>query len=183
MRTLIAAMAAAVMFGPSVSLAADDKSPKNSEQAGAMDCDHPHADEGNASAKTDWRKAVVRGEKIDKPVNIRLADLIASPDKENGKPVVVEGKVRRACTRMGCWMELAEAEQGPGVRVTFKNYGFFVPLDSAGAKAKVAGTVRIVNLSEAAAAHYRAEGARVPADSNGSRREVQLVASGVELRR
>ena len=44
-----------------------------------------------------------------------------------------EAKVRRACEKKGCWMELAGAEGiGPGMRVTFKDYGFFVPKDSRG---------------------------------------------------
>jgi hypothetical protein len=139
--------------------------------------------QGTASAKPDARGIIVRGEKIDKAANVKLAELLRSPESQNGKAVVVEGKVRRACERMGCWMELADTEQGPGVRVTFKDYGFFVPVDSAGAKAKVAGTVKVVELSEATAGHYQSEGGQVAKDAKGKRREVQLVATGVELRR
>jgi hypothetical protein len=88
--------------------------------------------------------------------------------------------VRRACSRMGCWMELAPAEGGQGVRVTFKDHGFFVPTDSAGAKARVRGTIELAQLSEAQAEHLRAEGGSMGA---GNQREVRLVATGVELRR
>jgi hypothetical protein len=124
-----------------------------------------------------------RGEKIPGAPNVQLADLLQSSESENGKKVIVEGTVRRACEHRGCWMELASDEKGPGVRVTFKNYGFFVPTDSAGCKAKVAGTVKVVDLSEGAAAHYESEGGTVRRDSSGKVREVQLVATGVELRR
>jgi len=148
-----------------------------------MDCDHPTPSEGSASAKLGPRGTTVRGQKIDQAPNVRLADLIRSPEHHDGKAIVVEGKVRRACERMGCWMELADSDQAPGVRVTFKDYGFFVPLDSAGARAKVAGTVKVVKLSDAAAAHYESEGGQVAKPSKGERREVQLVATGVELRR
>ncbi len=99
---------------------------------------------------------------------------------EDGRTVLVEGVVRRACSQMGCWMELAPAEGGPGVRVTFKDYGFFVPTDSAGAKARVQGTVKVAQLSPAQAEHLRAEGGSMAA---GAQREVRLVATGVELRR
>jgi len=99
---------------------------------------------------------------------------------EDGKKVLVEGVVRRACSQMGCWMELAPAEGGPGVRVTFKDYGFFVPTDSAGAKARVQGTIQVAQLSVAQAEHLRAEGGSMTA---GAQREVRLVATGVELRR
>jgi hypothetical protein len=48
-------------------------------------------------------------------------------------------------------MELALARAAP-VRVTFKDYGFFVPTDSAGPRA-VQGTVKVAQLSEAQAEH------------------------------
>ena len=72
-----------------------------------------------------------------------LGTVLAKPDEYANKNVIVEGEVRRACTRKGCWMEIAESvdKAAPGARVTFKDYGFFVPLDSAGSHARVQGTV------------------------------------------
>src|SRR6266849_4154587 len=169
------------LVGPA--LAGESKTAKAPTDPHEMDCDHPAAEDGRPSEKFGSKGTIIRGKKIGKPANVKLVDLLASPERQQGKAVVVEGKVRRACERMGCWMELAETDEGPGVRITFKDYGFFVPLDSAGAKAKVAGTVKIVELSEATAAHYESEGGRVARDAKGSRREVQLVATGVELRR
>jgi hypothetical protein len=83
----------------------------------------------------------------------------------------------------GCWMELAASEKGAGVRVTFKDYAFFVPVDSAGSSARVEGVVKVAELSEERAKHYESEGAIVPRGKDGKPREVQLVAYGVELRR
>jgi hypothetical protein len=148
-----------------------------------MDCDHSEAEKETASARKGAGALIVRGEKIDGAPTLSLLELLRSAERHDGKMVVVEGKVRRACSRMGCWMELAVAEKGPGVRVTFKDYGFFVPTDSAGAKAKVQGTVRVVELSDGLAAHYQSEGGNVAKDTQGKHREVQLVASGVELKR
>jgi len=122
---------------------------------------------------------LVRGEALPKKQTAQpLSEVLRKP--ENGKTVLVEGVVRRACSRMGCWMELAPAEGGQGVRVTFKDYGFFVPTDSAGAKARVQGKIEVAQLSEAQAEHLRAEGGSMSA---GNQREVRLVATGVELRR
>jgi len=182
MRTLLPPVAILVV-AVTPAFAGESKSAKASADTAEMDCDHP-ASKNTATAPTlGPHETIVRGEKIGKAPSIRLADLQRSPERHDGKTVVVEGTVRRACTRMGCWMELAGSDSGPGVRVTFKDYGFFVPVDSAGAKAKVAGTVKVTALSEAAAKHYQAEGGRVPTDSHGKHVEVQLVATGVELRR
>ena len=82
---------------------------------------------------------LVRGEPLPTgQAPVKLSSVLARP--EDGRAVLVEGVVRRACRRMGCWMELAPAEGGEGVRVTFKDHGFFVPTDSAGARARAPGS-------------------------------------------
>jgi hypothetical protein len=122
------------------------------------------------------KELVARGEKLKGLAPVALAAVLAKPDDYAGKTLAVEGTVRRACTKKGCWMELASASDGPAVRVTFKDYGFFVPLDSAGRSARVEGLVKLSELTQAQAAHLTAEGATTVAA-----REVQLVATGVEL--
>ena len=70
----------------------------------------------------------------------------------------------------------------PGCRVTFKDYGFFVPTDSAGARAKVQGTLGVNTLPPERVAHLESEGGRFPSKkADGSVDELRLVASGVEL--
>jgi hypothetical protein len=115
---------------------------------------------------------------------ITVSALLAKPDAHVKQAVTVEGSVRKACTRKGCWMELAETTKDgtPGCRVTFKNYGFFVPTDSAGARARVQGVVEVDTLSASAVRHYEEEGAVFAAKQpDGTAREVRLVATGVEL--
>ncbi|HEX2876541.1 MAG TPA: DUF4920 domain-containing protein [Polyangiaceae bacterium] len=115
---------------------------------------------------------------------IALDDVLKAPDKFADQSVLVEGEVRRACTRKGCWMELSTAQDpaAPGCRVTFKDYGFFVPIDSAGSKARVEAKVESKLLKPALVTHMEEEGAKF-ADkaADGSAREVRLVATGVEL--
>jgi hypothetical protein len=113
-----------------------------------------------------------------------LGRVLSSPDDFAARTVTVEAKVRRNCTRRGCWMELAESMDPslPGCRVTFQNYGFFVPLDSAGSTARVQGTVEVKTVSAPEVAHLEGEGAKfVGKQPDGSAREVRMVASGVEL--
>ncbi|MBX7101947.1 MAG: DUF4920 domain-containing protein [Myxococcaceae bacterium] len=146
-------------------------------------CHHPSSDPSAAATSTD--ETVLRGEKLKGLPAVELAALLKSPSDFDGKTVALKGTVRKACERKGCWMELATAAdaKGPGVRVTFKDYGFFVPLDSAGRKAQVEGQVKVAELSDETAKHYESEGAQVPRGKDGKPREVQLVALGVELRK
>jgi hypothetical protein len=122
------------------------------------------------------------GQPLGPAAPITVAALLARPDP--AAPVTVEGSVRKACTRRGCWMELAESprEGTPGCRVTFKNYGFFVPTNSAGARARVQGQVEVETLPAASVRHYEEEGAIFASKQpDGTAREVRLVATGVEL--
>jgi hypothetical protein len=112
-----------------------------------------------------------------------LTQILAEPDQYGNRTVLVEGHVRRACSRKGCWMELAASDaDGPGCRVTFKDYGFFVPTDSAGSTAKVQGVVQAAVVEPRDVRHYEREGAHFAQKSDdGSAKEVRLVATGVEL--
>jgi hypothetical protein len=113
-----------------------------------------------------------------------LREVLSKPSEFAGKTVTVDGKVRSNCTAKGCWMELAEGldKSLQGCRVTFKNYGFFVPLDSAGAKARVQGTVMTKTVAKGEVDHLEAEGATFPGKQpDGTATEVRIVATGVEL--
>jgi hypothetical protein len=115
---------------------------------------------------------------------LSLADVLASPERFRDQAITVEGHVRSACTRRGCWMEVAESADPklPGCRVTFKDYGFFVPTDSAGSRAKVQGTLGVNTLPPERVAHLESEGGQFPhKNPDGSVDELRLVADGVEL--
>jgi len=136
------------------------------------------------AAKADAKPTVLaRGEKLKGLPAVTLAELVATPEKYQDKSVRVEGTVRRACDKMGCWMELAQSadKAATGVRVLMKDHAFFVPTDSAGSKATVEGTVAVKALTPDEADHMKSEGGTVPTDKNGKAREVQVEAVGVEL--
>ena len=80
-------------------------------------------------------------------------------------------------------MVLAPAMDKDGVRVTFKDYGFFIPLDSKGMKARAEGVTTIKTLSKKEADHLEGEGAKLNRNADGTANEVSFVASGVELRK
>jgi hypothetical protein len=113
---------------------------------------------------------------------VPLATLLSNPTAYANQTVTTEGKVQRACSRKGCWMEIGSGEDA--CRVTFKDYGFFVPTDSAGAFAKIQGRLDTRNVEAAAVQHLESEGARFHNKKpDGSATEVRLIASAVELTR
>jgi hypothetical protein len=122
------------------------------------------------------------GAAIDPGPTVALASLLSDPKTYASQTVTTEGRVQRACSRKGCWMEIGEGEDA--CRVTFKDYGFFVPTDSAGAYAKIQGKLDTREVEPAAVEHLESEGARFRNKrSDGSATEVRLIASAVELKR
>jgi hypothetical protein len=114
----------------------------------------------------------------------KLASVLAEPARYAGQSVRVEGHVRRACSAMGCWMELAEstAPDSPACRVMMKGHAFFVPTDAAGSSARVEGTFEVKRIEPAQVTHMEEEGGKFPRKAvDGSAEEVRFVASGVEL--
>jgi len=126
----------------------------------------------------------VFGQPLSAAPAVPLSQVLANPDSYAGKELTVDGRVRAACTRKGCWMELAPTSEnaGPGCRVTFKDYGFFVPTNSAGSTARVQGTLEVRSVDAAQVAHLESEGGKFAGKSaDGSAKELRLVATGVEL--
>ncbi len=79
-------------------------------------------------------------------------------------------------------MEIGSGEDT--CRITFKDYGFFVPTDSAGAFAKIQGRLDLRQVEAAAVQHLESEGAHFRNKAaDGSATEVRMVASAVELLR
>jgi hypothetical protein len=142
----------------------------------------PAAGTSTQAANSEWGNGTIhRGDAFAVASETTLADVLADPKKVAGTPIRTAGVVARACTKKGCWMELQTAQGGPGVRVSFKDYGFFVPLDSAGATAKIEGLVEVKTLSKADAEHLEGEGAKLVRGPDGTAVELAFVASGVEL--
>ena len=127
-------------------------------------------------------ETISRGAAIDKDAQaVPLTTVLASPAEYTKTPVVVEGVVTNSCERKGCWMQLKPVDGDQNVRVTFKDYGFFVPLDAKGMKARAEGVTTVKKLSKQEADHLEEEGAKLKRNEDGSAIEVSFVANGVEL--
>jgi hypothetical protein len=93
--------------------------------------------------------------------------------------VVVQSKVGKVCMAKGCWLGLTNASGE--VRVTFKDYGFFVPASLIGKTVLVEGILEKVTMSLAESRHYVEDAGGDPATVTQPRVEYRIVASGVEV--
>lgn len=124
---------------------------------------------------------VRRGAAVAAGTAIPVSRLMSAARTFTSTPVIVEGVITRECTEKGCWMQVAPTAEGNGMRVTFKDYGFFIPQSMVGRRARMEGVTRITTHSKAFADHLIGEGAPLVRNADGTATEVQFVASGVEL--
>ena len=151
--------------------------------AAAQDTHQGHHAKQEAAA-ADASEVVRRGEAIGAETpRVAFADALKEPQKYAGKPVVIEGVVRRVCQAEGCWVEIGpeKSEEGAGVRVTF-DHKFAVPKDAAKMNFRAEGTLKVKTLSRETVEHLvRDDGARIKANPDGTAHEVSFIATGVEL--
>lgn len=134
-----------------------------------------------ATADGDEDAVVKRGAAIGTSPDVALTDVVKDPDKYMGKPVILRGSVGAVCQKKGCWMEVLSGEEKTTVRVTFKDYGFFVPMDSEGMIVRAEGTFHAKTWSKEDADHLEGEGANLVRNPNGTATEYGFIATGVEL--
>jgi hypothetical protein len=138
--------------------------------------------DADKAANFENSKVIKRGDAIGKADKADLKKVLADPAKFSGKTVLVKGVIVRSCKMEGCWLELAADKDSQSMRVKMKGHAFFVPLDSAGLKAKVEGTVSVKTLSKDNVDHLVEDGAKFDKrNADGSVTEVSFEATGVEL--
>ena len=104
--------------------------------------------------------------------------------KMNGKEAIdakVSGTVESVCQMKGCWMKV-KMEDGTAMRVTFKDYGFFVPKDIVGKTVVFEGTAKVKTTPVAELRHYAEDAGKSKADIEkitDPERAVTFVADGV----
>ena len=125
-----------------------------------------------------------RGAAIGDSKKVKLNKVLADPAKYSGKTVRVEGVIVRSCKMEGCWAELAQNAESKSVRVKMKDHAFFIPLQSAGAKARAEGIFTVKTLTKAMVDHMVEEdGAKFDnRNADGTVTEVSFEATGVELK-
>lgn len=100
--------------------------------------------------------------------------------KSDTVKIRLKSVVNEVCQKKGCWMILADGSST--VRVTFKDYEFFVPKDIAGRSVVVEGTLQKTVLTQDEARHYAEDAGKSKAEIEsivGDQAEYEFVAESV----
>lgn len=106
------------------------------------------------TAEGDNKEEVVkRGEAVNVEEAITVASLVETLQDKDSAVVTVTGEVDGVCSKKGCWMTLPISED-TDLRVRFKDYAFFVPLDCSGKTATMQGIAKKEMISVDDLKHY-----------------------------
>lgn len=123
------------------------------------------------------------GEDI-KPGDVKpAAKMEAAMGDQKTVDMKIEGKVVDVCQKKGCWMTL-EMPNGDPMRVTFKDYAFFMPKDIAGKKVVLDGIAKKQTISVETLRHYAEDAKKTPAEVakiTDPKKELAFEAKGVVI--
>lgn len=102
---------------------------------------------------------------------------------EKKRDMKVRGTVAEVCQEKGCWMTMTMAN-GEEMRITFKDYKFFVPKDLAGKEVIVDGYAYVDTTSVKQLQHYAKDGGKSEAEIAAivsPKPEISFEAKGVAV--
>jgi hypothetical protein len=93
------------------------------------------------------------GKEISADGALNPTEFLAKMEGKDSLAVKIAANINACCKKKGCWMDL-DLENGTTMKVRFKDYGFFVPLDSEGKNTIIEGMAYLEEVSEADRKHY-----------------------------
>ncbi len=96
----------------------------------------------------------------------------------------ISGEIKEVCTKKGCWLTM-DLPNGESMRVTFKDYGFFVPTTSQGYPIVLDGVAVLTETDVKTLRHYaedEGKSAEEVAAITEPKREITFEAVGVEIK-
>ncbi|UII24825.1 DUF4920 domain-containing protein [Fulvivirga maritima] len=125
------------------------------------------------------------GEEISDEGAIQADELYAKMESTDSVAVKVEGEILATCKMKGCWMTLDIPEK-EALRVTFKDYGFFVPKSGVeGKKAIIDGYAKKVTTDVETQKHYAKDAGKSQEEIDAitePKTEIAFVATGVIIK-
>lgn len=111
---------------------------------------------------------------------VGLAAALDDPEAHAGRLVRTTARIEQVCQVSGCWMIVSDG--GTQTRVTFADYGFFVPKHVAGATVEMDVRIERTVMDEETARHLASETEGEDPDAiTGPVETIAVVATGVRI--
>lgn len=112
------------------------------------------------------------------------AEMISKVEAEGNFEGKIQGEIKEVCTKKGCWFSM-DLPDGSSMRVTFKDYGFFLPTNSQGFPIVMQGVATVTETDVETLRHYAEDQGKSKEEVEAitePKREITFEATGVIIK-
>lgn len=112
------------------------------------------------------------------------AEMVASVEAKGTFTGKISGDIKEVCTKKGCWFSM-ELPNGEAMRVTFKDYGFFIPTNSQGFPIVLEGVATLSETDVETLRHYAEDQGKSKEEIEAittPKREITFEATGAKIK-
>lgn len=123
---------------------------------GLTSCQKPSGEGGKTTYEVVGEAEVVPGnygDLISEDKVLTTAEMVSTVESEGTFAGKIAGDIKEVCTKKGCWFAM-ELPNGQSMRVTFKDYGFFIPTNSQGFPIVMEGVATLTETDVETLRHY-----------------------------
>lgn len=115
---------------------------------------------------------------------ISTADMISEVESKGTFQGKISGEIKEVCTKKGCWFAM-ELPNGESMRVTFKDYGFFIPTNSQGFPIVMEGVATLSETDVETLKHFAEDQGKTKEEVEAitePKKEITFEATGVVIK-
>ena len=124
------------------------------------------------------------GDKLSEAKAVKATTLAKKMQGKETMQIKLEGQINEVCQMKGCWMTV-KADDDTDIRVTFKDYGFFVPKDAAGKTVVFEGEAKYETVDVKTLKHFAEDAGKSQEEIDAitePETKLTFVATGVEIK-
>ncbi|OYX22808.1 MAG: DUF4920 domain-containing protein [Algoriphagus sp. 32-45-6] len=113
-----------------------------------------------------------------------LAEMVSRVEEAGTFEGKISGEIKEVCTKKGCWFAM-ELPNGASMRVTFKDYGFFIPTNSQGFPITLQGVATLTETDVETLRHYAEDQGKSKEEIEAitmPKKEITFEATGVVIK-
>ncbi len=124
------------------------------------------------------------GDLIEAEDVVSTTGMIAEVESKGTFQGKISGEIKEVCTKKGCWFAM-ELPNGESMRVTFKDYGFFIPTNSQGFPIVMEGVATLSETDVETLRHYAEDQGKSKEEVEAitePKKEITFEATGVVIK-
>jgi hypothetical protein len=113
-----------------------------------------------------------------------LAEMVSQVEADGTFDGKISGEIKEVCTKKGCWFAM-ELPNGQSMRVTFKDYGFFIPTNSQGFPIVIQGVATLSDTDVETLKHFAEDQGKSKEEVEAitePKKEITFEATGVVIK-